>query len=88
MKLILTLVVLGALSAPAAAQSFCTCDGTGSVLAFGRALPAFQNGKTADVRRGLDAFASAPRPRDASDPDDPAAAGGGSRGYNLMLRNY
>jgi len=83
-----TLALLTAVATPAFAQSFCTCDGTGNVLTFTHnpiALPA-QN--IATGRRGLDSFAMVPSARSAYTPNGPAATGGGSFGYNEMLRNF
>jgi hypothetical protein len=83
-KFLTTLAVLTAFATPAAvlsvfttpvfAQAFCTCDGTGNVLKF---------------TNGLHAFAMAPRSGGAAfNSNDPAATGGGSLGYNEMLRIY
>jgi hypothetical protein len=84
-------IALGfALSAgPASAQSFCTCDGTGNVLVFTNKasfMPA--NGKAAVNDHALRAFAAVPAPGLAGDSNAPAATGGGSVGYNEMLRTY
>lgn len=93
MKKVLT--ILGALTViatPAFAQSFCTCDGTGNVLKFTNSPITYQNQPPAIPaigEGGLHAFAMAPaHPGAPFNANDPAAAGGGSRGYNEMLRNY
>jgi hypothetical protein len=93
MKTFLTIsTALTIVTTPVFAQSFCTCDGTGSVLKFPNnpityysqapAIPAVGE-------NGLHAFAMVPRrARGPFNPDDPAVAGGGSLGYNEGLRNY
>ena len=87
-----TLAVLTVIATPAFAQSFCTCDGTGNVLKFTNNPITFQNklpAIAAVTPSGLDAFAMAPRhPNTLLNSNDSAAAGGGSVGYNEMLRNY
>jgi len=83
-------IALGfALSAgPASAQSFCTCDGTGNVLVFANKAFMPATGKAPVDDRALWAFAAVPAPGLAGDSNAPAATGGGSAGYNEMLRNY
>ena len=81
-------IALGfALSAgPASAQSFCTCDGTGNVLVFSNKAFMPPNAKAVVNDRALQAYAS-----DAYGPfrsNAPEATGGGSIGYNEMLRNF
>ncbi len=76
---------------PAFAQSFCTCDGTGNVLKFTDNPITHQNEAAAlavNRQRGLNAFGMAPRHGARFNSNDPAATGGGSIGYNEMLRNY
>ncbi|MGE5156537.1 MAG: hypothetical protein ACM3OF_00180 [Gemmatimonas sp.] len=88
MKTFLTIVaVLTAVSSPAFAQSFCTCDGTGNVLPFSHKGSAPQNDRTAFRDSALRAFAG-PEGYGASGPNAPEATGGGSPGYNEMLRNF
>jgi hypothetical protein len=82
-KLLATLTVLTAISTPAFSQSFCTCDGTGSHKG---ADP--QNDRTALRQGALRAFAAAPGAGSIADPNAPAATGGGSVGYNEMLRHF
>ena len=89
MKKILTLLsVLSTLTTPAFAQSFCTCDGTGNVLTFSRNPITVQNVASAPNTRGLQAYAAVPGADRAANPNAPAETGGGSLGYNEMLRNY
>jgi hypothetical protein len=73
---------------PASAQSFCTCDGTGNVLVFANKAFMPAAGKAAVHDRALQAYAAVPAPGLAGDSNAPAATGGGSIGYNEMLRNY
>ena len=84
---VLRIAVGFALSAgPASAQSFCTCDGTGNVLVFSNKAFMPANDKAVLNDRALRAYAS-----DAYAPfrsDSPEATGGGSIGYNEMLRNF
>ena len=83
-------IALGfALSAgPASAQSFCTCDGTGNVLVFSNKAFMPPDGKAALNDRALRAYAAVPGADLAGDSNAPAATGGGSIGYNEMLRNF
>ena len=101
-KFLTTLAVLTAFATPAAvltvfttpvfAQAFCTCDGTGNVLKFTNNPITYQNAPAAISaigQNGLQAFAMAPRSGGAAfNSNDPAATGGGSLGYNEMLRIY
>ena len=70
---------------PASAQSFCTCDGTGNVLVFSNKafMPA---SKAVTNDRALRAYGS--EGYGAAGPNAPEATGGGSTGYNEMLRNF
>ena len=90
-KVLTTLAVLTVTATPAFAQSFCTCDGTGNVLKFTNNPITYQNQAPAIAAMtpsGLHAFAMAPKRPDALlNSNDPAATGGGSLGYNEMLRN-
>ena len=83
-----TLAVLTAVATPAFAQSFCTCDGTGNVLTFTHNPITLPTQNIATGQRGLNFFAMVPSIRSASSPNGPAATGGGSLGYNEMLRNF
>lgn len=91
-KFLATLTVLGVVATPAFAQSFCTCDGTGNVLKLTNNPITYQNKAPAIATMapsGLGAFAMAQRrPGTLFNSNDPAAAGGGSIGYNETLRNY
>ena len=72
-------------SGPASAQSFCTCDGTGNVLVFSN--KAFMHASKAVTNdRALRAYGS--EGYGAAGPNAPEATGGGSTGYNEMLRNF
>jgi len=87
-KVIVTLAVLARFATPAFAQSFCDCNGSGNVLPFGDKAAASQTEKIAVRRTGLGSFAMVPGPGPAAILDGVATAGGGSIGYNEMLRNY
>jgi len=87
-KFLTTLAVLTAIATPAFAQSFDPESGTGNVLPFSYAPTAPRNDKIAVDRSGLHSFAMVPNSRSTSNPDSPEATGGGSAGYNEMLRNY
>ncbi|MGA7390281.1 MAG: hypothetical protein WA322_04805 [Pseudolabrys sp.] len=88
-KFLTTLTVLGVFATPAFAQSFDPDTGTGNVLTFARtSVAAPQNEKIAGGRRGLHSFAMVPEPRSAFNSESPQATGGGSLGYNEMLRNF
>jgi hypothetical protein len=88
-KFLTTLAVLTAIAQPAFAQSFSPSPyGTGNVLPFTYQPAAPQNDRIAAGQGGLDAFAMAPRHGSAVDLNGPASAGGGSRGYNELLRTW
>ena len=90
-RFLTTLAVLSALATPAFAQSFCTCDGTGNVLKLTNNPITYQNRAPAIPaigQSGLDTFAMVPGPSSAFNSNSPAATGGGSLGYNEMLRIY
>jgi len=87
-KILIILSVLATVTTPAFAQSFCTCDGTGNVLTFSHNPITLPNVVSAADTRGLQAYASVPGSARAANPNDPAETGGGSLGYNEMLRNY
>ena len=91
-KFLITFAALTSIATPAFAQSFCTCDGTGNVLKFTNNPITYQNRPPAIAAigpSGLHAFAMVPgRPNTLFNSNDPAVAGGGSRGYNETLRNY
>ena len=102
LALIAALAVTRLAATPAFGQSFDEDDGTGNVLPFtyqstatNAADAAVRHaGARATHRNGLDAFAMEPRPQSnfapriqtPVDSDDPAITGGGSVGYNELLR--
>ncbi|HXX08269.1 MAG TPA: hypothetical protein VEJ43_09395 [Pseudolabrys sp.] len=89
MKKIFTILpVLATLTTPAFAQSFCTCDGTGNVLTFSHNPITSPNSVSAATMPGLQAYASVPGGGNVANPNAPVETGGGSLGYNQMLRNY
>jgi hypothetical protein len=92
MKKLITIVALTAsvMATPAFAQSFDKDFGTGNVLPFSYgANGSEQAGKIAGRQSGLNAFAMVPRTSTvAGDPNSPAAAGGGSEGYNQLVETY
>jgi hypothetical protein len=84
-KLLTALALFTVFATPSLAQSFGTRDGTGNVLTF------THNRITHPSRDGhspAHSFAMVPGPRAASSSDSPEATGGGSLGYNEMLRNF
>jgi hypothetical protein len=87
-KFLSTLAALSVFATPAFAQSFCTCDGTGNVLTFTHNPITLPSQSIAADKSGLHAFAMVPAPGAASNSDSPAATGGGSLGYNEMLRSF
>jgi hypothetical protein len=91
---IAVIATIAALScaSPAFAQSFSRTDGTGVPSYYDSqgglhvGIPTQQN-QIAIHRNGLNAFARIPNADGAADASDsPAATGGGSIGYNRMLR--
>jgi len=87
-KFLTTLAVLTAFATPAFAQSFDPDNGTGNVLSFSHDSTAPHKVITAHRPRGLHSFAMSPGPNSAFNPDSPEATGGGSLGYNELLRTY
>ena len=87
-KFLTTLAVLTVFATPAFAQSNEPDNGTGNMLSFSYKSTAPQNDKIAIGRSGLHSFAMVPTPGSAFNPDSPAATGGGSLGYNELLRTY
>jgi hypothetical protein len=87
-KFLTTLAVLGVIATPAFAQSFDPDAGTGNVLAFSYKPAAPHNEKIAVRQNGLHAFAMVPAPGSAFNSESPANTGGGSLGYNEMLRSF
>ncbi len=87
-KLLATLVTLAAITTPAFAQSFDPDSGTGNVLPFSAQPTAHANDKIAHRQSALQAYAAVPGAGSTGIPNPTAAMGGGSLGYNEMLRNY
>jgi hypothetical protein len=90
MKKILTaLAVVTGVTTPAFAHSSSASPfGTGNVLPFSYQLAVPQHDKIAAGQSGLNAFALASGHGSAVDSNSPATAGGGSRGYNELLRTW
>lgn len=86
-KFLTTVAVLTAVATPAFAQSFDPEIGTGNVLPFSYRSTDHRDGKIALRDKGLNAYAAAPSVRPIN-PNSPEATGGGSLGYNEMLRIY
>lgn len=87
-KSLTTLAVLIAFATPAFAQSFDPDNGTGNVLSFSHQSTAPHKIITAVRPSGLHSFAMVPGRRPAFNSDSPEATGGGSLGYNELLRTY
>ena len=84
-RFVITLAVLAFATTPSFAQSYCTCDGTGNVLKFTNNPITYENTAPAITgRSGFGALAMAPGR--GNRPNSPE--GGGSLGYNQMLRNF
>lgn len=86
-KLLAAIAVITAIATPALAQSFDPDTGTGNVLQFSHTSGAHKADKMAARQNGLDAYATA-IDGVAFGSNAPFATGGGSIGYNEMLRNY
>jgi hypothetical protein len=78
--------VIGALATPASAESFRASDGTGNVLPFSHKGAKPHKNVVTFGDAALGAFASGPGVIDGA--SAPAVTGGGSPGYNELLRNY
>jgi hypothetical protein len=78
-KFLATLTVLTAIATPAF---------SGTVLPSSHKGTDPQNHRTAFRQGALRAFAAAPDAGSIADPNSPAATGGGSVGYNEMLRSF
>lgn len=87
-KIFIILPILATLATPAFAQSFCTCDGTGNVLTFSANPITLPTAASTANARALQAYAAVPGASRAANANAPAETGGGSLGYNEMLRNY
>jgi hypothetical protein len=84
-KLALSALGIAMLATPALAGSYGV--GAGNVAASKYEATTPQNDKIAVRQRGLNAYAMVPHAPAGSDPNSPAATGGGSLGYNQMLYN-
>jgi predicted S18 family serine protease len=87
-KFLATLTVLTAFATPAFAQSFDPDNGTGNVLSFSHNSTVRGNVVAAVRQSGLHSFAMAPGHDAAINSNSPAATGGGSLGYNELLRIF
>lgn len=88
-KFLGTLAVLVALATPASAQSFSASPfGTGNVLPFAYQPTAPQRDKIAVDRSGLNAYAAVPGFGRRQNSNATTATGGGSLGYNEMLKIF
>ena len=86
-KFLTTFAVLTVIATPAFAQSFDPDNGTGNVLQFSH-KSTHNEGKTAVRQDAMRAYATAPFEGSVANSNAPSATGGGSAGYNEMLRNY
>ena len=83
-KFLTTFAVLTVIATPAFAQSFDPDNGTGNVLM--QSVP--HDSRTAVRQDALSAYAKAAFEGSFADSNAAQATGGGSTGYNEMLRNY
>lgn len=87
-KILTTLAVLTAVATPAFAQSFDPDNGTGNILPFSHGATAAHNDRTAVNQSAMRSYAAVPGFGSIGNLDASQATGGGSIGYNEMLRNY
>ena len=87
-KSLTTLAVLIAFATPAFAQSFDPDAGTSNVLSFVPTPTAPHDHKVPPRQSALHSFAMVPGPGPAFNSNSPEATGGGSLGYNELLRTY
>ena len=87
-KFLTTLAVLTAVATPAFAQSFDPDSGTGNVLPFSHGATTTHNDRTAVNQSATGSYAAIPGLGSIGNLDASQATGGGSIGYNEMLRNY
>ena len=87
-KFLTTLTVLTAFATPAVAQSFDPDSGTGNVLPFAHTPTAIHDHKVAARQSGLHSFAMVPGRGSVFNSESPANTGGGSLGYNEVLRIF
>ena len=89
MKKFITIVgLLIVIATPSFAQSFDPDNGTGNVLSFSHNSIVRGNVVAAVRQSGLHSFAMAPGHDAAFNSNSPAATGGGSLGYNELLRIF
>ena len=86
-KFLTTFAALAVIATPTFAQSFDPDNGTGNVLQFSPKSNLIE-GKTALRQDAMRAYATAPFEGSVGNSNAPQATGGGSTGYNEMLRNY
>jgi hypothetical protein len=86
-KFLTIFAVLSVIATPTFAQSFDPEFGTGNVLPFSH-KSTDNEGKSAFRQDGLRAYAKAPSKGLVGNSDAPSATGGGSIGYNELLRTY
>jgi len=82
------LAVTSLAATPAFAQSFDEDDGTGNVLSFVPTPTAPHDHKILPRQSALHSFAMVPGPGSVFNSESPANTGGGSLGYNEMLRSF
>ena len=87
-NLLTTIAVLTAFATPTFAQSFDPDNGTGNVLSLPHKSTVPVNVVAAVRQSGLHSFAMAPGHHAAFNSNSPAATGGGSLGYNELLRTF
>jgi hypothetical protein len=87
-KLLTALALFTVFATPSLAQSFSTRNGTGNVLTFTHNRITHPSRDVATGHSAAHSFAMVPGPRAASSSNSPEATGGGSLGYNEMLRNF
>jgi len=87
-KLLTTIAVLTTFATPTIAQSFDPDNGTGNVLSLLHKSTVPGNVVAAVRQSGLHSFAMAPGHGAAFNSNSPAATGGGSLGYNELLRTF
>ena len=90
-KIIGIAIVIAAMASPANAQSFDPDNGTGNIVAAGAPAKRFET-RTVPDYRGVGAYAMSSRRKagfvGAGWGDADPTTGGGSPGYNEMLRNW
>jgi hypothetical protein len=87
-KFLTALAVPTAFAAPAFAQSFDPDAGTGNVLSFVPTPTAPHDHKILPRQSALHSFAMVPGRGSVFNSESPANTGGGSLGYNEMLRSF